>query len=84
MRKAKLPREMTVGPDRPRRIVGCGKALRKRVQIRIDAGLPIFGHDRGAPWCWSSEDEDYVGGTPVENPRHGSTDETGTVLDQAR
>jgi hypothetical protein len=76
-----LPREMTVGPDRPRRIVGCGKASRERVQIRIDAGLPIIGHDRGAPCCWSSED--YVGGTPVEHPRHGSTDETGTVLDQA-
>jgi hypothetical protein len=77
-----LPREMTVGPDRPRRIVGCGKALRERVQIRIDAGLPIIGHDRGAPCCWSSEG--YVGGAPVEHPRHGSTDETGTVLDQAR
>ncbi len=59
-----------------------GKALRERVQIRIDAGLRIIGHDRGAPSCWSSED--YVGGTPVERPRHGSTDETGTVLDQTR
>ena len=51
-----LPREMTVGPDRPRRVVGGGKALHERVQIRIDAGLRIIGHDRGAPCCWSTED----------------------------
>src|SRR3981081_3145328 len=73
---------MTAGPDRPRRIVGCCKAVRERVQVGSDAGLRIIGHDRGAPCCWSGED--YVGGTPVEHPRHGSTDDTGTVLDQAR
>src|SRR3981081_4339479 len=73
---------MTAGPDRPRRIVGCCKAVRERVQVGSDAGLRIIGHDRGAPCRWSGED--YVGGTPVEHPRHGSTDETGTVLDQAR
>src|ERR1700736_4697329 len=54
--RTQLAREMTVGPDRPRRVVGCGKTLRERLQVRIDAGLRIIGHDRGAPWCWSSED----------------------------
>jgi hypothetical protein len=55
---------------------------RELVQIRIKAGLPIIGHDRGALCCWRSED--YVGGTSVEHPRHGSTDDTGPVLEHAR
>jgi len=36
-----FPGKMAIGFDRPRFVIGSGKALRERVQIRIDAGLQI-------------------------------------------
>ena len=30
--------------------------MRERIQVRIDAGLQVIGHDRDAPCCWSTKD----------------------------
>jgi hypothetical protein len=35
-------------------VFGGSKALRQRVQVRIDASFSIVGHDRDALCCWSS------------------------------
>jgi hypothetical protein len=53
---AELPDDRPVILDGVRFVVGGSKAFRERVQIGIDAGIQIAGHDRGAPCCWSAKD----------------------------
>ncbi|MEI9986107.1 MAG: hypothetical protein WDN69_24790 [Aliidongia sp.] len=53
---AEPPRQAPVSYDRPRRVILGGIALLERVQVRLDAGFQIFGHNLGAPCCRSGKD----------------------------